>query len=373
MKRAFLVAGLAWGDEGKGATVDYLTWKHNADLVVRYNGGSQAGHNVVTPDGRHHTFQQFGSGMFHPGVRTHLSRFMLINPMNMMREEEHLREVGITDAWQRTTVDPRALIITPFHREYNRLQSPQGTNSCGHGIGVCRNFHSSFGDMALFAGDLMDEKLTRKKLVFLQANLLENATMRGLQAPQLFQDEHAISLFWNNWYKDWRDLGIIAEPNYLEHVVKRHRVETVIFEGAQGVLLDETHGEDGFNTWTDCTFNNAYTLLEEAGFGRRSAWDGECTRVGVIRTYYTRHGAGPFPTEDPAINFPEPHNEDASYQGKFRRGKFDHQLFHKAVGILGGYDMLALNHMDQRILRGTPTDKPVLMGVGPTYKDREEL
>src|SRR5258708_7210065 len=111
MKRAFLIAGLSYGDEGKVSTTDYLTCKYNAGLVVRYNGGPQAGHNVVTPDGRWHTFQQFGAGTFHPGVRTHLSRFCLINPMSQWRESEHLVELGITDIWQRTSVDPRALVI----------------------------------------------------------------------------------------------------------------------------------------------------------------------------------------------------------------------------------------------------------------------
>src|ERR1700689_3707681 len=103
--RALLVAGLLWGDEGKGATVDALTHRFNAGLIVRYNGGSQAGHNVVLPDGRQHCFSQFGSGTFYPGVKTHLSRFMLVNPMNMSNEYAHLHELGIHDAWERTTVD----------------------------------------------------------------------------------------------------------------------------------------------------------------------------------------------------------------------------------------------------------------------------
>lgn len=116
MKRAYIIAGLAYGDEGKGATVDYLCRRFPVGLVVRYNGGSQAGHNVVTPDGRHHTFSQFGSGTFIPGVRTHLSLYMLINPLNMIREEEHLREKGVTDAWDRLSIEGACLVVTPFHR-----------------------------------------------------------------------------------------------------------------------------------------------------------------------------------------------------------------------------------------------------------------
>ena len=74
MATVVLLAGLGFGDEGKGTVTDYLVRTHSAKMVVRYNGGAQAAHNVVLPDGRHHTFAQFGSGTFVPGVRTHLSR-----------------------------------------------------------------------------------------------------------------------------------------------------------------------------------------------------------------------------------------------------------------------------------------------------------
>ena len=84
---AILVAGLGFGDEGKGSIVDALVRKHGAHTVVRYNGGAQAAHNVVDLDGRHHTFSQFGSGTFVPGTRTFLSRFMVVNPLGMLIEE----------------------------------------------------------------------------------------------------------------------------------------------------------------------------------------------------------------------------------------------------------------------------------------------
>ena len=89
-----LVSGLGFGDEGKGSIVDYLVRTKGAEVVVRFNGGAQAGHNVVTPEGLHHTFSQFGSGTFVPGVKTHLSRFMILNPLGMIREEEHLQALA---------------------------------------------------------------------------------------------------------------------------------------------------------------------------------------------------------------------------------------------------------------------------------------
>src|SRR4051812_21915989 len=87
---AYLVQGMSLGDEGKGSVVDALVRLVNSDLVVRFNGGAQAAHNVITPEAQHHTFSQFGSGSFVPGVRTFLSKFVLINPISMTIEEKEL-------------------------------------------------------------------------------------------------------------------------------------------------------------------------------------------------------------------------------------------------------------------------------------------
>src|SRR5215210_5965423 len=95
--RAILIADLGYGGAGKGSIVDYLTRTTGAHTVIRYNGGAQAAHNVITPDGRHHTFAQFGSGTFVPGTRTHLSRYMLVDLLALLAEAEHLRAVGVAD------------------------------------------------------------------------------------------------------------------------------------------------------------------------------------------------------------------------------------------------------------------------------------
>lgn len=360
MTRAYLVAGLGYGDEGKGATVDFLAREYGAGLIVRYNGGAQAAHNVVQPDGRQHTFAQFGSGMFHPGVRTHLSRFMLVNPINQMREEQALREVGITDAWERTTVDPRALIITPFHRAVNRFNAEPGfhnakqENTCGQGIGECREFHLNYGEKALFAGDIKKGwGWTTQKLRFIRETILG----RWRTMPPLVAGEDDLEVCWK-WYKEW--------PAKIQRLSTQTETAPVIFEGAQGVLLDETYGMAGFNTWTDCTFNNALRILDEDG------GTDNYIRVGVIRSYYTRHGAGPFPTEDADLTYPEPHNGDDGYQGKFRRGHFDYVAFARALRIVEGIDMLAINHLDQiQVSLGAGIRSlPSIQAHGPTYKDR---
>src|SRR5664279_3027640 len=99
--RAYIVLDLGFGDCGKGLLTDFLARRTSAGLVVRYNGGAQAGHNVVAPDGRHHTFSQFGSGTFIPGVKTYLSKYVLIHPGALLVEGNILEKLGVRDAFSR--------------------------------------------------------------------------------------------------------------------------------------------------------------------------------------------------------------------------------------------------------------------------------
>src|SRR3954451_14115232 len=96
MKTAIITVGLGFGDEGKGAAVDFLCRRHGADLVVRYCGGSQAGHNVQLPDGRRHTFSQFGAATL-AGVSTFTGPRVVLPPTALVREAPHLEELGIAD------------------------------------------------------------------------------------------------------------------------------------------------------------------------------------------------------------------------------------------------------------------------------------
>lgn len=333
MRKAILVAGLAYGDEGKGATVDFLCRRLPVDLVVRYNGGSQAAHNVVTPHGQHHTFSQFGSGSFTGDhVRTHLSRFMLVDPLTMMNEAEALCAKGVRP-WRSLTVDPRCVIITPYHkllnREREKARGDARHGSCGMGVGVAREWQLKYGDAVLRAGDLGDYNLTLLKLNF-QRNLV--AYEVGIVAVSAIDDvDLAIDL--HRWYER------VVLSEFLP------KSDLMVFEGAQGVLLDETHGIEPHRTWTDCTFANADTLLNETGVVQEDR-----LRVGCLRTYLTRHGAGPL--ESSAVDYaqhwevPEAHNEANEWQGPFRTAAMNFDLVRKSIHYVGGVDTVALSHLD---------------------------
>ena len=346
MEHAFLVAGLAYGDEGKGATVDALVRHHKAGLVIRYNGGSQCAHNVVTPRCRHHTFAQFGSGSFIPNVRTHLSQYVVVDPWNMMNEEKALRAKGVDKMWYRTTIHPKAVIVTPFHKAMNQIRAglSKKNNTCGMGIGETRDMQLKYGEQVLYARDLFSKYAMGKKLEFIQYEA----------------------------YKFWKDCGghhsssellkkyksLIVDKDFIDKIVENFvfptwvingdlkeildSTQTVVFEGAQGVLLDETYGEDGFNTWTNTTFENAESVLQE------HQPEVARTKIGVMRGFLTRHGDGPFPEEKENLydDIPEPHNGDTGLPGKFRKAGMDFSLIRKSLGIVRGVDCLAVNHLE---------------------------
>ncbi|MCI0458321.1 MAG: adenylosuccinate synthetase, partial [Gemmataceae bacterium] len=169
MRRAIITVGLGFGDEGKGATVDALTRSHDADLVVRYCGGSQAGHNVQLPDGQRHTFAQFGAGTLAPGrPRTYLGPNVVIDPPALRLEAGHLAELGVANPTRLLTIHPRALVTTLWHKALGRLRElARGADrhgSCGQGIGEARSYWLRYGQDAIIAADLLDLHTLRAKL-----------------------------------------------------------------------------------------------------------------------------------------------------------------------------------------------------------------
>nr|WP_106398696.1 adenylosuccinate synthetase [Actinocorallia populi] len=321
-----MVVDLGFGDSGKGTVVDRLCAQGSARTVVRFNGGAQAAHNVVTTDGRHHTFAQFGSGTFTPGVRTHLSRFMLVDPLALAAEAAHLRSLGVPDALDRLTVDASALLTTPYHRAVNRareLARGDGRHgSCGMGIGETASYALEHPE-APRAGDCHSPARLRRLLRQVRDWAL--SLFPTLDVPPVDDCAEAFLAFGSA-------VQIVRE-DFLRGLL---RDAPAVFEGAQGVLLDEWHGFHPYTTWSTTTFANAVELLEGS----------DALRLGVVRKYLTRHGPGPFVTEDSGLDLPEPHNAHGTWQGSFRVGHFDAVAIRYALEAAGGVDGLAVTHLD---------------------------
>jgi adenylosuccinate synthase len=351
MPKAYVVAGLAWGDEGKGSLVDFLCRRHEADLVVRYNGGPQASHTVVVSDGRRHRFSQLGSGTF-SGARTFLSRFMLVEPYALVNEADALAKIGVSRALDLVAIDREAVIITPWHWMANRMRemSRGGARhgSCGFGVGEARR--DEISGVYVTVGNH-----PREMLRYIKDQKIEE--MREIS--RCFPKTEAI--FHQMLVEDPREVFNFYEQVFVavggvvdRSELTRYKDNTLVFEGAQGALLDETHGYlPPHVTWTDCTFSNPLKLLEP--LPHDAEW------IGVLRTYFTRHGAGPFPTEDASLKYEDPHNAEGPWQGPFRLGHFDVDLARYAASILKP-DCLAITHLDQ-----THFKFPFVDGGKPMY------
>lgn len=334
MRKAIIAIGLGFGDEGKGSIVDWLVRRHDAEMVVRFNGGAQAAHHVVTSDGREHTFAQFGSGTFHPGCLTHLSEHVLVNPLNLAREYEHLAELGELDALDRLTIHEDAVIITPFHVALNRAEEVargwKRHGTTGQGVGVARRDQLGGKNAVLYARDLRDARKMLAKLLKIQFEKLAEIDQLGtdLDIEKLRAD---LPLGLTRAYQRIAPRIVEAMPE----------IEgTAVFEGAQGVLLDETFGFYPHNTWTDTTATNARALLQTSGF------EGDLTTIGIIRSYMTRHGAGPFPTEDRRLSKQLPERDAGGWAGQFRVGYPDLMLLDYALQLCP-VDGLAVTCMDR--------------------------
>lgn len=353
MARAVAVIGMQWGDEGKGSLIDALTRQLDASLIVRFSGGAQAAHNVVTATGQQHTFSQFGSGTL-AGASTHLSRFMVVNPFTAMTEGRALQTLGIANPFSSMTIEETALIATPFHIAMNRLREiargAKRHGSCGMGIGETVADSLAGCDDVVRAFDLLHPTKLRKKLKSIQErkradgrSLIDKRTNDvaaiELESPSLVLESPDIVDWLVSDYADLLNEGVsIVTDRWLP--LELAKPGHVLFEGAQGVLLDQDYGFYPHCTWSDCTFGNVDRLVNDVC---------QVCRLGVLRAFSTRHGAGPFPTERPDFKplVETDHNTYGEWQGHFRAGAFDFVLAEYARSVVGRLDGLCVTCVDR--------------------------
>jgi len=345
MRTSHIVVGLAYGDEGKGSWVDHLVRRHEGiRYTIRFNGGAQAAHHVCTPEGIKHSFAQFASSMFVPGTYSCLSRFMLIEPEALLKEAKKLCEKGVDSPLSRTIVSENAPIIPPFNRSLNRIQEvSRGASrhgSCGYGIGLTQGDVETLGGRALFMRDLREPSTVRKKLLALQEIKLEAAAAYRAPETEKLISEIAradIELYVRLFCDFYANVRVYTDADFSQLI----RENDSVFEGAQGLLLDQFYGFYPHCSRSNCNFENALTLLREAEF------DGRIERIGLLRGYGTRHGAGPFPTLDPTLPIPPCDNATNVWQGEFRVGCFDAVTARYALEVVGGVDTLAITNLDR--------------------------
>ncbi|AHG47250.1 adenylosuccinate synthase [Rhizobium leguminosarum bv. trifolii CB782] len=322
--QAQAVIGALYGDEGKGLMVDRLAAATPGAVVVRSNGGAQAGHTVVDPAGVRHVFHHIGAGSF-AGAATHFSRFFVAHPMLLLDELTALGQLGVEPE---ISSDPRAPVTTPFDVIINQaLELARGTarhGSCGLGFGetIERNLRPEF---ALSTKDLFRPDLHARLVSIRDAWVPVRLAALGITA---LPAELAAALA-----DDITTARFEADcAAYLDRAAlwpDRRLCERgpVIFEAAQGLELDQDRGVFPHVTRSNTGLANMLAISVEAGITELAA-------TYATRCYTTRHGAGPLKGEVPAlsgINIVDPTNAPNEWQGTLRLAPLDLDTLRQAI------------------------------------------
>lgn len=334
------VVGLQWGDEAKGKIVDLLTEKH--EIVVRYQGGANAGHTVVR-DGKAYKLSLMPSGIFRPEVQCVIATGVVLNPAALLDEIDTLDKLGVKVA-NNLIISDRAHVIFPWHFEEDRLLDRQcGDEAIGttmRGIGPC--YRDKVGrSLAVRMGDMYRPDFRAKIERIVRA---KNEIFAAL-SDDVKLDAHEIFDRYND-YAERLAPHVADTTAFLLDAVEDNR--PVLFEGAQGALLDIDHG-----TFPFVTSSNSSGVGVSAGSGVPGRYIDKV--VGIIKAYNTRVGGGPFPTEqdnEVGEQIRRQGNEYGTVTKRPRRcGWFD-AMAARYTARLSGADSLALMLLD--VLSGVP-------------------
>ena len=332
MKTAKVVIGSGYGDEGKGLVTDFLTqgW---ADIVVRFNGGSQALHTVKHTASVSHAFSHFGSGSLR-GIPTYLSQYFVVNPATFMKEYNELdKKVRVPtifvheDCMVTTLIDMRINQAIENHRRYSGKE--HGSVGVGINETITRNLDTEY---KITAGMLKTNLVGVLKTI---EDMYNDYAVGRLISLGMAEDaileikEYDLDKILDgtiNQVKFFLDHATLVNSNILQSY------DNVVFEGAQGLMLDEFHPNFPYVTRSRTGIYNVNEILK----GYKN------TRVEiyyVTRIYATRHGAGPFPTEvsdemdlfDFPYEFEDSTNVPHPYQGTMRIGYLDVDVLRKTI------------------------------------------
>ncbi len=348
-----VLIGCQWGDEGKGRVIDLLT--RQADAVVRFQGGPNAGHTIVV-DGEELVLHLIPSGILHEGVTCVIGNGVVIDPGILLDEIDMLRARGLDPSPRRLRISDRAAVIMPYHRVIDGLgERGRGAGRIGTtGRGIGPTYMDKVGRYGVRVADLLDERLLRRR-VEAYAPLLRRrleCAAAGVGGPGGEDTPPAVDV--EELVAEGLRRGEALRPYVTDTVELLAELtdapgRSVLFEGAQGAMLDIDHGTYPFVTSSNTIAGGACV---GAGVGPTTI-DGV---LGVAKAYTTRVGEGPFPTEQrgPVASLLQGRGgEVGATTGRPRRcGWFDAVVVRRAARI-NGLTGLVLTKLD------------VLSGVGP--------
>ena len=280
---AFIVLGAQWGDEGKGKMTDYLA--EEANVVVRFQGGNNAGHTVVVDD-KEYKLHLIPSGILYEDKLNVIGNGVVVDPKALFEEIDYLEGVGVKVTPEKLIISDRAHLIMPYHKVLDRLkEKARGKNdigTTGKGIGPC--YTDKFERCGIRMCDLMHEEVFTEKLK-------ENMEMKNAYITKVLGGE---ALSFDEILKEYLEYGKKLRPFIQDTSVRVYddikADKTVLFEGAQGMLLDIDYGTYPYVTSSNTT---AGGVANGVGIGPNMITNA----VGITKAYTTRVGKGPFPTE----------------------------------------------------------------------------
>ncbi|WP_027633336.1 adenylosuccinate synthase [Clostridium hydrogeniformans] len=280
---AFIVVGAQWGDEGKGKMTDYLA--EGADVVVRYQGGNNAGHTVEVGD-KQYKLHLIPSGVLYENKLNVIGNGLVVDPKAFFTEIDYLKGLGVDITPDRLIVSDRAHLIMPYHRTLDALkEKARGKNdigTTGKGIGPC--YTDKYERSGIRVCDLMHKEVFKEKL-------MENIEAKNKYITDVLNGE---ALSFDEIYNEYLGYAERLRP-YVKDVSVRVYDEIkagkkVLFEGAQGMLLDIDHGTYPYVTSSNTTSGG---VCSGVGIGPNMITNA----IGIAKAYTTRVGKGPFPTE----------------------------------------------------------------------------
>lgn len=370
---AIVVIGTQWGDEGKGKIVDYLAEK--ADVVVRYQGGNNAGHTVVT-EGKEFKLHLLPSGILYKGKACVIGNGVVVDPAVLIRELKGMEEKGIDTAGLK--ISNRAHVIMPYHRLLDEVEEEyRGSHKIGttkRGIGPC--YMDKDARIGIRIVDLMDEAEFCEKL---ERNLeAKNHLLKAVYGVEGFDFETVKKEYLG--YAEQLRKYVADTSVYLHDAISAGK--KVLFEGAQATQLDLDHGTYPYVT-------SSHPIAGGACIGAGVGPSMINRVIGTVKAYSTRVGEGPFPTEllnEIGDNIREAGHEYGTTTGRPRRCGWLDACVVRYAGYVSGIDYMAITRLDVldklkslkicvgykyngEVLKEFPASLKVLGAVEPIYEE----